>query len=276
MKIIDSKKVDDIRIITTIQGIENPEFELVIVTSRLRGKKGHYFSTLPLFKSWGSEDTFSSFVTRYIYGNNRQWVEKYKDLMDNHCHIVESNPNKPNIGRAKYWLEAEHYLWFLDTYSPKTEEHNSRFQLYRDWVKAVIELIPTESEIYAVNGFYLKEVKIERDYLDTEKDKNILNTFTKVAKMLEIGVKKDLLPFLIKRGIVYKQRKVNLAMQSQINLGHFKTIEARAGGKEDGQFVPQTMVTNKGYLYIKNLWLKSKENGNNTNPTDSVYQEQTN
>lgn len=184
-------------------------------------RKFLYFKTSDILKSIGVNDSVSSLINSDSSSGSR-----YKN-------IFERVKQRGKCKGATYF-SVEDMREFMKLYEPRGEERRGLWQVYVDWIQTMI----TEHE--------------RLSHRNTKPKRGVVNTLTATAKMLGIGIKKDLVPFLIEKQFLYRHQGALLPFERKINQKLFEVKEV----KIQNGVVPQVFVTEKGYNKIKQLWKK--------------------
>lgn len=210
---------------------EYPKFKI----KTLQSKKGDgrwflYFKTSDILKSIGVKDSVSSLINPKSSTGAKRFHKLYEAL------------KKRGTYKRAFYFSAPEMKYFITNYKPRGEEKRELWQCYVDWIQTVIREHLDKNPI--------KTKSPER--------KIIKNTLTSTAKMLGIGVKKDLIPFLIEQRFLYRQRGVLLPFEIKVRQKIFTVREVKIDKLTHEGIVPQVFVTKKGHEKIKELWNNPK------------------
>jgi len=208
-----------------VREIVNEEFKNFKIVY-LISKNNLYFKTSEILKNIDIKDNVSSLINSKTSSGFR-----YDPLFE--------NVKKRGKYKNAYYFSSEDMKVFMGLYNPKSKENQKDWQMYVDWVTDFIS---------KHESFNLK--------MKSQNKKDILNTLTRVSKMLCIGVKKDLVPFLINNKFLYRQQGVLLPFDSKISRGLFKVKTIEINKDSHIGVVPQVMITTKGFNKIRELWNK--------------------
>lgn len=217
-----------IRQSTDLFNDEFPSFKLNLMESWKENSKRKflYFKTSTILKSIGVNDSISSLINPETSTGKR-----YEKLFE--------SVNKRGKYKNAYYFSIYDMKLFLKLYRPNGEEKRELWQSFGDWVNTLIRE-------------HLDKNPIEKK--KNPKRKVILNTLTTTAKLIGIGVKKDLVPFLIENRFLYRQQGTLLPYEIKIRQKLFSVREIKIDKVTHHGVVPQVFVTEKGHEKIKELW----------------------
>ena len=218
-------------------------------------KRSFFIKTSNLLKSVGVKDTISSLLNvESSTGSEVRYGKLYESI------------KKRGMYKGAFYFRNDEFLFFCERYLPKGVEKQSDWQMFVDWSSTMLlDLMMKYAEI---DEKRLKETEEKGDLNKSEVRENTmpkdsLKTLTVCAKMIGIRPKVELIPFLLKRKILYrvgdKTKGALVPMQKMIEKGFMVVTEVNPQHMHGELIVPQTKVTSSGYKYIKKLYNESND-----------------